>query len=53
MPGQQHRIRRQNSSLILHGSLLAGVGTAQDLLDLQHGRGLHDVLHPGWIVDTG
>ena len=39
--------------MILHSSLLARVRAAQRLPDLQHGRGLHDLLYARGIVDAG
>src|ERR1700722_10630076 len=50
MARQRNRIRRQNTALFLQHSLLAGIRSAQDLLDLKHGSGLHNVFDPGRIV---
>ncbi len=43
--GQEAIIRRQSR-------LLAAIGSAEDLLDLQHRRGLNDRFHAFGIVDA-
>ena len=48
--GHQHRIRRQHAAFILQRRLLARIWPAHRLLDLQHRRGLHDLLDPRRIV---
>src|SRR5436309_3073552 len=52
-PLHQDRIRRHNPALILQRRLLAGIGSAHFLLDLEHGGGLHDVLDPRRVVYVG
>ena len=52
MSRQKNRIRRQNSALVLQSRLLARIWPTQNLLDLKHGGGLHNVFHPSGIVDS-
>src|ERR1700733_5986510 len=50
--GKQNRIWWQDSTLILPRGVFARIGPTHHLLDLEHGGGLHDVFHPGRVVDA-
>ena len=53
MSGHKNRIRRQNAAFILPRGLFAGIRPAQNLLDLKHGGGLHNIFHAARVVDAG